>query len=184
MHPALFTGFLVQAEESLLGKQEGCVLLLCTPLPGRGPLVPHWHDGHGLLSSLLAPSFTPLGQASSPWLPEQQSVHALPCSHLPYSSRNGVQAPWPAYRASKQPSNHTCLCSPSHPPCHFKFSRSLHGLSFQLRMPPLVLPGRLAFFPQTPSWSLKFSLQSPQLSWALLIYVQETLAAGLVWGSG
>lgn len=128
------------------------LLLLRTPLPGWIHLS---FTGMMTMACSLVPRFPasppsglPLPTPLPLWLPEQESLHAFPCSHLPSSSRNGVQAPWPGHQASRQLSVPACLRSPSHLACHSKFSRSLHRLSFELRIPPLALPGRLAFSPR------------------------------------
>lgn len=104
MHlPLSFPEFPVQAEGSLLGKaRRMCPASSLDTTVGLGPPVPHWADDHGLLSSPPVPP--------PPWLPEQQSIHGLPCSHLPYSL--GLHT-GPAGPASMQLANHICTCSPS-----------------------------------------------------------------------
>ena len=93
-----------------------CVYLCVIPwVPGSGRRFFAWegkkvvscflsgpHCGgwvHLSLTGLMTMACPPLPQLPSSWLPEQQSVHVLTCLHLPYSSRNGVQAPWLAYPA-------------------------------------------------------------------------------------
>lgn len=85
-----------------LGRQEGCVLL---------PLwIPLWGWVHLSLTGLMTMACSPVPQSPPPWLPEQQSIHGLPCSHLPYSL--GLHT-GPAGPASMQLANHICTCSPS-----------------------------------------------------------------------
>lgn len=93
-----------------------CVYLCVIPwVPGSGRRFFGWegekvvscflsgsHCGgwvHLSLTGLMTMVCPAVPQPRSAWLPEQQSVHVLACSHLPYSSRNGVQAPWLAYPA-------------------------------------------------------------------------------------
>ena len=134
----------------MLGKQEGCVLfLLCTPPLGPGPPVLPWDDD--MARSLVSqPQLHPLLGHPHPSHGCQSNNQCMPSlAHtFPAPLGAGVQAPWPVCQASKQLSSPIRLCPPSHPACQSKLSRSLHRLSFELRIPPLALPGRLAFSPR------------------------------------
>lgn len=98
------------------------------------------------MAALQSPSPPPLGcQSNSPYMSSLAHTFSTP---LGMESRPLGLHVEPAGSAFRLLANHICTCSPSHPARHSQSYRSLHGLAFQLRVPPLALPGRLEFAPR------------------------------------